>query len=130
VQDHAKTLEQVLRLLNVSEFNLKPSDRPSANGQGSAQRGSARDNHQDTKSQRKKRQGNNCKSWLFDLCCLFVSSRLRDSPLPHPYTNADATMFERLTSRHGARERIALVKSRQKPLRSGSIQHMVPVAPV
>ncbi|MFT5327001.1 MAG: hypothetical protein ACI8P0_004887 [Planctomycetaceae bacterium] len=39
-------------------------------------------------------------------------------------------MFERFTSRQGARDRITVVNSRQKPFRSGSIQHMVPVAPV
>ena len=46
------------------------------------------------------------------------------------YTNADPTMLERFTSRQGARDRIADVNSRQKPFRSGSIQHIVPVAPV
>ena len=46
------------------------------------------------------------------------------------YRKDAAIAFDKWTSRHGARERMAVVKSKQKPSRRRSIQAIVPVAPV
>ena len=59
-----------------------------------------------------------------------VQKAKRAAGPPTVYTKAEATMFDSCTSLQGARLRMAEVNSRAKPSRSGSIQHMVPVAPV